>query len=255
METPGNRAREVRILLVDDHPVMREGLRGLLRAEPMYRVCGEASTAAEALKLAREDPPDVVIADLSLPGTGGLDLIRDLQTHLPAVQVLVLSMHDERLHAERALRAGARGYVMKQDPPERILEGLRAVAAGELYVSSEVASSLLSAFVGTSAKPDRRVGVERLSDRELEVFERIGRGQTTREIAEQLCLSPKTVGTYRGHIKRKLGLSHNNGLIHAAIHWVEQGNGTGTESTATPVRVETPSPRGRRQVARGGRSR
>lgn len=219
---PGAAVRKPRVLLVDDHPVIRKGVADVLRACPEFEVCGEASTAAEAMEIAGKKRPDAVIADLSLNGPGGLDLIRDLQIQIPGISVLVLSMHDERLYAERALRAGARGYVMKQEEPGRIVEGLRAVMAGDLFVSPDLSEALLRTFVGGGSRKSESVGIERLSDREIQVFEAIGRGQSTADIARQLHLSPKTVETYRAHIKRKLGLENNHGLIHAAIQWVEK---------------------------------
>lgn len=167
--------------------------------------------------------------DLALPGTGGIDLIRDLRIRFPSVAVLVLSMHDECVYAERALRAGARGYIMKQEPPERFVEGIHAIMRNELFVSPAIANSLLNIFVEGSSRQPEQVGIQRLSDREMEVFEHIGKGFATRDIAEKFNLSPKTIETYRANIKRKLGLQKNNSLIHAAIYWFEN------EAAGTPV--------------------
>jgi DNA-binding NarL/FixJ family response regulator len=231
------------VLLVDDHPFMREGLRGRLEMEKDIVVCAEAGTAAEAMKVVeREERLQAVITDLSLPGTCGLDLIRDIKLCRPALPVLVLSMHDERIYAERALRAGARGYIMKQERPELLITGLRAVLRGEMFVSPEMASTLLHTFVNGAPRAGDRVGVERLSNREIQVFEAIGGGLSTREISERLHLSAKTIETYRMHIKRKLGLASGHSLMHAAIHWVTGGE-TRPDAPAGPVKRGRPRKR------------
>lgn len=211
----------IRVMIVDDHPLMREGLCSLLNMQPDIEVCAEAESSAQAIALVEASPPTAMIVDLSLPGSGGLDLIRDVKLRRPELPILVLSMYDERIYAERALRAGARGYVMKQDPPRRVIEGLRAILRGDMFVSASIANSLLNTFVDGSKRNAERVGVERLSNREMQIFEAIGNGLSTREAAERLGLSVKTIETYRMHIKRKLGLGNANSLIHAAIHWVE----------------------------------
>jgi DNA-binding NarL/FixJ family response regulator len=211
----------VQVMIVDDHPLMREGLRALLHAQGDLEVCAEAACPTSALSALEAASPAVMIVDLSLPGSGGLDLIREVKARWPGMPVLVLSMYDERIYAERVLRAGARGYVMKQEPPERVVEGVRAVLRGEMFVSSAMANTLLNTFVDGTKRHAERVGVERLSNREMQIFEAIGSGRTTRETAERLGLSVKTIETYRMHIKRKLGLENANSLIRAAIHWVE----------------------------------
>ena len=182
-------------------------------------VCGEADNAADTLRLLPESQADLALVDISLPGNSGIDLIRDIQTLKPGFPIVVFSMHDETLYGERALRAGARGYVMKQDSPDRLLEAIRTVLAGHVFVGENLKDSLLSSIIVTN--DHKRIGVERLSNRELQVFEHIGRGLSTAEIAAQLNLSPKTVETYRAHIKRKLGLKDGNHLLQAAIRWEE----------------------------------
>lgn len=217
----GRPRRAARVMIVEDHYLVRLGLRALLEMQSDIEVCAEADTVVGALKQLEKVSPDIVIVDLSLREGSGIDLIRDLQVHFPGTHVLTLSMHDERLYAERALRAGARGYIMKSDPPERVLDGVRAVLRGELFVSSEVANALLHTFVsGTKRKTDR-TGVDLLTNRELQVFECIGMAQTTGDIATHLHLSVKTIETYRANIKRKLGLKNGTDLTHAAIHWLE----------------------------------
>ena len=214
-----------RLLLVDDHPVVRQGLARVIDEEPDLEVCGEAEDAEEALDRIEELSPDLVVVDLSLKGTSGLELIKRIRARFEGLKVLVLSMHDESLYAERALHAGARGYVMKQEDPQRLIEAARRVMDGELHLSEEMASRVLRRIFdghepGASADP-----VSALSDRELEVFEWIGRGRGTRQVAEQLKLSVKTVETYRAHIKEKLGISTASELVRHAVKWVESSRG------------------------------
>ena len=213
----------VRVLVVDDHALIRAGVVAVLSDEPGVKACYEAADGPEAMKWLRKARPHVALVDLFLHRGNGFDLIGDIRLHFPDVAVLVLTMHEEHLFAERALRAGARGYVMKQDPPQRLLTGIFAVLAGEYFVSRELADMLLGVLVDGRTRKQRHGGVERLSDRELLVFQGVGHGQSTHQIAEQLNLSPKTVETYRANIKRKLGLERSASLIHAAISHV-QGN-------------------------------
>lgn len=243
----GTRTRPGRVLIVDDHPLLRSGLRALIGSRPEMEVCGEAASPGEAFQRVSERMPDAVIADLTMKDGDGLDLIRDLKARFPDLPVLVLSMHDEQLFAERVLRAGARGYVMKSEPPEKILDGLRTVLDGGLFVSPQVSSLLLNTFVSGPLRAPDRVGVQRLSDREIQIFESIGRGLSTREIAERFKLSPKTVETYRANIKRKLGLESGNALIHSAIHWVHHEAsspqpGAVPDSRLPPVRAPRAKP-------------
>jgi DNA-binding NarL/FixJ family response regulator len=211
-----------RIMIVDDHPLVREGIARAIAAQPGLCVCGEASSASEALQILETAKPDAIIVDLSLPGPNGMELIKDLQLRHPDLPALVLSMHEEEFYAERALRAGARGYMMKNEPTAKIIEVLLTLLRGERYASPKILGRILQmALNGKSADLSPQSFIKQLSDREIEIFEGIGNGLSTKELAEKYGLSPKTVDTYRSHIKRKLGLANNNDLIHAAIRWVE----------------------------------
>ena len=201
--------------------MLRRGVRLALEACDDLQICCEAGTAAEALERTAADRPDVVLVDITLPDGDGLDLIRDLRIQYPDVRILVLTMHDEALYAERSLRAGAMGYVMKHEPPDRLVAGVRAVLNGELFISERLKKNLISVFLAPAARSPARTGIADLSNRELQVFEAIGRGLTTQQIAAQYCLSPKTIETYRANIRHKLGLENGNRLIHAAVRWAE----------------------------------
>lgn len=210
-------------MLVDDHPIVRHGMAMLINEEDDLKVCGEASSAIDALEQIIVIKPDIAVVDVSLHGASGIDLTKTIKDTFPDLPVLVLSMHDETLYAERALRAGARGYVMKQETAETVLRAIRTVITGEIYLSERLSSKVLRELVdGTVSDPDR-IGVDRLSDRELEVFELIGRGYATRRIADALHLSVKTIETHRAHIKQKLKLSNATQLVHRAFHWIETG--------------------------------
>ncbi len=217
-----------RVLLVDDHPVVRQGLAQLINGESDMEVCGQAESASEALKAIKQDEPDAAVVDISLKDSNGIELIKDLKVRHPQLPVLVLSMHDESFYAERCLRAGARGYITKEEAIETVLTAIRRVLSGDLYLSENMASKMLSVFVsgGRSAAGS---DVERLSDRELEVFELIGLGYQTREVAERLHLSVKTIDSHRANIKRKLGLANATELLQHAIQWVqcERNGGAG----------------------------
>jgi DNA-binding NarL/FixJ family response regulator len=212
-----------RVLVVDDHPIVRQGLRLILEAEDDLVVAGEAADALEALRLVEADPPDLALVDMGLRNSSGIELVKDLHVRFPDLPVLVMSAHDESVYAERVLRAGARGYLMKGTDNGTILAAVRKVLDGELYVSGRVSARLLTKFV--TGRGSGGLEVESLSDRELEVFEHIGRGLGTREIAARLSLSIKTVESYRESIKRKLVLADATALVQSAIHWV-QGDGT-----------------------------
>jgi DNA-binding NarL/FixJ family response regulator len=214
-----------RILLVDDHPLVREGIATLIRTTPDLVITAEAGSAADALSALEEEQPDLVLLDISLPGANGIELLKDLHVRYPRMHVLVLSMHEESVYAERALRAGAHGYIMKQEPGARVVEAIRCVLRGELYVSPSLAARMLKLFVANKQGKDTRTSVERLSDRELQVYTHIGSGLSTQEIAVQLHLSVKTIQTYREHIKRKLGLRNATDLVHHATHWVQNEMG------------------------------
>ena len=214
-----NRRGKRTVLIVDDHPIVRQGLAQLINQEHDLVVCGQAEDAHEAIRAVRENEPDMVIVDISLKDTSGVELIKDLQVQHPELPILTLSMHDEAVYGERALRAGARGYIMKQEAIEKVVTAIRRVLAGEVYVSDGMAAKMVSKLVGGASK---RTGslVERLSDRELEVFRMLGEGYNTRETAEKLHLSVKTIETYRAHIKDKLALQDASELLRAAIQWV-----------------------------------
>ena len=205
---------------MDDHPIVRQGLIKLIEQEDGLEVCGESGTVSEALEALKKLGPDVILVDISLKDSNGLELIKlvdDLGMQIP---MLVLSMHDESLYAEHALRAGASGYVMKQAASSTLIQAIEKVLDGEIYVSKSMSSQMLKMAFRSSGE-DTRTGTETLSLRELEVFELIGRGNSTREIAEQLHLSVKTIETYRAHIKDRLQLRSGTELMQRAIHWVE----------------------------------
>jgi len=210
------------VLIVDDHPIVRQGLAQLINQEKDLEVCGQAEDAHGAIQAIREHDPDLVIVDISLRDTSGVDLIKDLRIQYPDLPILTLSMYDEAVYGERALRAGARGYVMKQEAIEKVVTAIRRVLAGEVYVSDDMAAKMVSKLVGgASKKPSSPI--ESLSDRELEVFRMIGEGFNTREMAERLHLSVKTIETYRAHIKEKLALQDASELLRSAIQWVNAG--------------------------------
>jgi DNA-binding NarL/FixJ family response regulator len=214
---------QTRIFLVDDHPLVREWLATLLRQQPDFEVCGQAEDARQALTAMAADPPDVAIVDLSLKTSSGLDLIKELSDHLPEIQVIVLSMHEEIFYAERAMRAGARGYVTKRESTHRIVEAIHEVQAGRLYANTDLLAKLAERIVGRN-QTTQAGSVETLSDRELEVFRRLGEGQTNRHIAEGLHLSIKTVQAYCARIKGKLDLANATELAREAIRWTDQKN-------------------------------
>lgn len=223
MTTPQHDAHAsctTRVLLVDDHPVVRRGLAELIDQEPGFSVCGEAQNAQEALDAVAGLQPNLAIVDVSLQGTSGIELIKDLKIRYPDMLVLVLSMHDETLYAERVLRAGARGYVMKEAATEKLMTAIRKVLSGQIYLSEKMAARALSKFVRGARDADGSP-LERLSDRELQVFELIGRGRSTRQIAETLHLSVKTIESHREHIKEKLRLTTATELVQHAIQWVQ----------------------------------
>jgi DNA-binding NarL/FixJ family response regulator len=209
-----------RIVLVDDHPMMRQGLAQLINQQADLVVCCEAGNASDAGKLVEASEPDLAIVDLSLEDSSGLELIKNLQVNHPNVQFLVMSMHDETVYAERLLRAGARGYVMKQAGGETVLAAIRRVLSGQVYLSEKMSAKLLDSL--TARRPrGSHSPIAILSDREFEIFRLVGEGKTTRQIAQQLHLSPKTVDAHRGHIKEKLDLKNVTALLRQAVRWVE----------------------------------
>lgn len=207
------------ILIVDDHPLVREWLSRLVNEQQDMSSCGEAADPHQALEMAARLKPDLVICDLSLNKSSGIDLIKDLQIRHPALPVLVLSMHEAEVYAERALRAGANGYINKHAAADEVLEAIRQVLRGQMYVSSEFTGQILQKFFrGRTAQMG--FGVDLLSDRELEVFQLIGRGKSSQEIAEQLHISAKTVESYRTRLKEKLNLSSARELLQRAVEWM-----------------------------------
>ena len=209
-----------RLIIVDDHPVVRQGLAELLSAREGLDVVGQAADADQALELVRHHAYDLALVDLSLGGLSGLELIKNLKTECPTLPVLVLSMHDEMFYAERALRAGARGYITKEQAVEEIHSAIDVVLSGEIYVSEEVSAKMLHRFVEGSGGFESS-DVELLSDRELEVFQLLGQGYGTRQVAEMLHISPKTVESYRANIKEKLHLRNAAELVQTAVQWVQ----------------------------------
>ena len=221
LKTPKTDPSRKQILIVDDHAVLREGLVAQINREPGLRVCGEAETARAAVAAVETLNPDLVLADINLPGRNGLELIRDLRTLRPVLPVLVLSMHDASLFAERVLRAGGRGYVSKQQSGGQLIKAIRQVLAGQIYLSEEVSTRLLGSFTGKAERPRTLSPVELLTDRELEVFNRIGQAKETKEISRRLGMSAKTVEAHRASIKRKLKLKTGPELTRHAVLWVE----------------------------------
>jgi len=211
-----------RIVLVDDHPVVREGLAHLIESEPSLTVCGQAEDRGEALAVIRATKPDVAIVDLSLKNSHGLELIKDICAQHPEIVILVVSMYEESLYAERAIGAGARGYLTKQEATRNMLTAIRRVLAGEIYVSEPLAGKILGKLAG---HPQAEVtqSLDRLSDRELEVLQLIGYGHSARQIADRLHIDYKTVETYRSRIKGKLQLEDSTELLQTAIRWVHRG--------------------------------
>jgi len=209
-----------RVLIVDDHPILRKGLSLLINSEPDLTVVAEAENAQQALEKIEAHQPEMLIVDISLPGIDGIELIKTVKLSHRDLPALVVSMHDESLFAERALRAGARGYIMKQEALEKVLVAIRRVLAGEIFVSEKIATSMLEKLVSSEDKAvSSPIGL--LSNRELTVFQMIGQGYKTNQIAEKLHLSIKTIESYRAHIKEKLKLNDGTDLLKYAIQWVQ----------------------------------
>jgi len=211
-----------RVFLVDDHTMFREGLRQLIEREATLTVCGDAPDAAEALNGIRASKPDVVIVDISLAGGSGIDLIRDIKAEFEDLPVLVVSMHDESLYAERALRAGAMGYVMKHEPAKTVKAAIQKVLGGDMFLSEKMASSVITRFMrGETEQP--KSPIQTLSDRELEVFRMLGQGKGVRQIAEHLNVTIPTINSFRNRIKEKLSLKSSTEVMLHAIQWVQSG--------------------------------
>lgn len=212
-----------RIYIVDDHAMFREGLRQLIEREPSLAVCGDASNFVEGMAGIRATQPDVVIVDISLSGASGLDLIKEIKAEFDDLPVLVVSMHDESLYAERALRAGAMGYVMKHEPAKTVRAAIRKVLGGDLYLSEKMSAGMLNRLMrGDSQRP--KSPIETLSDRELEVFRMLGQGKSSRVIAEELSLTVATINSFRNRIKEKLQLKNSTELLLHAAQWVRDGD-------------------------------
>jgi len=210
------------IFLVDDHPLMRQGLTQLINAERDLVVCGEAEDAPRALQGISNKKPDLIIVDISLQGNNGIELTKSIKALYKDLRIMVLSMHDEHIYAQRVLRAGANAYVMKQEPPDRVIEAIRKALKGDIYVSEKVGAQILHQIVSgqkTSESP-----IDRLSDRELEVVQLIGEGKTTREIAASLNVSVKTIESHRANIREKLNLKNAPALVQFCVQWVEREN-------------------------------
>jgi DNA-binding NarL/FixJ family response regulator len=211
-------SRKKAVFIVDDHPLLRQGLALMINREPDLAVCGEAEEAQTALCAISHVRPDILIVDISLNGPDGLDLLKNIRNIYPDLPVLILSMHDETTYAERALRARANGYIMKHEATEKVLVAVRRILNGEVYLSDRMANKMLQQYIG-GAPSSLQSRLSSLSDRELEVFRSIGEGRSTRQIAEELHLSVKTVETYQAHLKEKLALRSGRELIQHAIQW------------------------------------
>jgi DNA-binding NarL/FixJ family response regulator len=214
------KAARKRILIVDDHPFMRAGLAQLIEKQPDLQVCGEAGEPSVALRLLDTTPVDLILTDITMPGRSGIEFIKDVQAIHAGMSMLVVSMHDEVIYAERVLRAGARGYIMKEAGGENLLLAIRQVLGGQIYVSPRVAAKILDDFSGRRPRGSSSP-IEKLTDREFEIFQLVGQGKSTRDIASQLGLSPKTVDVHRANIKEKLGLKDATALVRHAVRWVE----------------------------------
>jgi DNA-binding NarL/FixJ family response regulator len=222
--SPSGEAKRRRILLVDDHPMMRAGLVQLIDKQPDLAVCGEAGDAAGALAALEKNVPDLLITDITLPGRSGIELIKDVRALHGEMPILVLTLHDESLYAERAFRAGARGYLMKDSGAAKLLEAIRQLLSGQVYVSQQLASRMLDIFAGNRAR-GATSPIQKLTDREFEVFRLIGQGKTAKQIGQDLHLSSKTVDVHRGNIKKKLVIYDVSSLVSYAARWLES-NGT-----------------------------
>ncbi len=220
-------AGKCKVLLVDDHPMTREGMAAIVNSQSDLEVCCQAGNPAEAMSALSKCKPDLMVTDMTMPGRSGIEFLKDVHAILPELPILVLSMHDEMLYAERALRAGARGYLMKDAGALKLLEVIRLILSGQSFASSQITARMLDSMSGRrprgSASP-----IETLSDREFEVFNLIGSGKSTRDIAEQLHLSPKTVDVHRSHLKEKLCLKDATALVRYAVRWVKTQNAVST---------------------------
>ncbi|MDB6037799.1 MAG: two component transcriptional regulator, LuxR family [Verrucomicrobiales bacterium] len=209
-----------KVLVVDDHPMTRDGVAHLINKQPELEVCADVGSPAEAFETIAKLRPDLVLTDMTMPGRSGLEFIKDLLAAHPTLVILVLSMHDEAVYAERVLRAGARGYIMKEAGGENLLTAIRRVLGGQVYLSEQMAAKILDNLSGQKPRGSHSP-IQKLSDREFEIFQLIGQGKSTRDIANELHISPKTVDVHRSHIKEKLKLIDATSLIRHAVRWVE----------------------------------
>lgn len=211
--------KKYRIVVVDDHPIVRQGLEQLLEQEPDFLVSGTAEDAQDALEIIKNEVPDIALVDLSLKNSSGLELIKDLVVLYPALHLLVISLHDEDNYAERAIRAGAKGFIMKSEATETLLLAIRQVLKGDIYLSDRMKNRLLERMLNNNKKTDSGLAIDGLSDREVEIFELIGEGMKNQAIAGKLNISIKTVETYKTHLKNKLGVRDSAELMQRAVEW------------------------------------
>ena len=215
--------QKTRVFIVDDHPIVRYGITRILNSEPDISVCGDADSAETAIQQIEKLNPDLVVVDISLKQMNGLQLTKFIRERFPCIPVVILSMHDERMYANKALRAGASGYVMKEESSEKLVAAIRQILSGEIYVSEQVKKNIIHAYAGNDDKGNAAI-IDRLSDREREIFTLIGIGNSSRAIADKLCLSVKTVETHRARIKDKLALPNSTRLAMAAMEWAKKEN-------------------------------
>ena len=208
-----------KVLIVDDHPIFREGLADLINRQKDMVVCGMAKDVPRTLRALKKLKPDIVTVDISLENASGLELMKDIKIRFPHLPMLALSMHQESFYAERAIRAGAKGYITKQEASKKVITAIRRVLEGRLYLSERLKEELLYSMIGDDGSDVNSSPIDRLTDRELEVFQLLGEGKGTRQIAEQLCLSAKTIETYRSRIKEKLNLKSGSELMRCAFQW------------------------------------
>ena len=220
---PPTKTKTFRVFLIDDHPLMRAGTAKVIDMDPRLEVCGELGRGRGAMDAVLQTDVDVILLDLSLPDCSGLELIKDFRAVGIEAAILVLSMHDETLYAERVLKAGANGYLMKEEATERVVEGIHTVLGGDIFLSEEMNRRMLKRMAGCDRPSSDGLSLDRLTDREFEVFELIGKGMPSRSIAKSLGISPKTVDAHRSHMKEKLGFTDGTELVRYAVRWVETG--------------------------------
>jgi len=212
-----------KVLIVEDHPIVRYGIKRILNGDPDLTVCDDVESAEQAIEAMKTVMPDIMIVDISLKEMDGIQLTRLIRSQHPKLPIVILSMHDERIYANKALRAGANGYIMKEESTEKLIIAIHHILRGEIYVSDQVKTFILQAFAGKQSEPNN-TAITKLSDREYEIFLLIGTGLACRAIAKKLCLSVKTIETHRARIKQKLGLDSSSKLILAAMEWAQREN-------------------------------